>query len=492
MLQERQNSHKNGAVTSGGGRAIYINREKRKKRKQLLGKVVFWALFILVAFLIVFSVKKLFGFITGFGKDDIAFSFVTPENWDRSDSITEIKKDYAIGINYPVINSKTDKTVVNDAKKMLDDFKKEIKQFKTGKKENRAVYTTDYTIEKNSDNYVSVVYSIHRVNPIREIDDIHYRTKIYNISSGKEITAEEIFDENYVAAVSEYVVDMFEQNPTYASETTTNLFKQNTRAEISNFSNFSFDENSLNLHFSAGKIFPTDMGHLTIAIPLRRVYSHMKINITDYTPPVYDPDKPMVALTFDDGPYKPATSIILDALESVGGRATFFILGERVANQKEMILRGNELGCEYGNHTWSHMNLSTATEDEISEQFKKTDEALYSVIGKESALLRAPYAAINDTVSKISGKPFIGWSIDTEDWNKKDTEAIKSSVLDNISDGDIVLMHDLYTSTANAAKDIIHTLSKKGFQIVTVSELMEAKEINLIPGKVHYSAKKRK
>lgn len=479
------------AITSGGGRALYINREKRKKRKKLIGKLIVWSVMILLVCLMAFTVKKAFSFISGFSSDDFVFSFNIPENWQEHDIITQIKSDYAIGIAYPLINEKTDKTIKKDTEKMLEEFKKEIKQYKTLKNENRAVYTADFSITKNSDNYVSIVYSVNRINPSREISDTQYRTKVYDIASGKEISYDDIFTENYASIISNQIISIFESRADVVNETSTNLFKKNTGPNAENFKNFAFSDGFLTLYFGAGQIFPSDIGAVTADIPLSKLYSDMKINVTGYTPPLYDPDKPMVALTFDDGPYKPSSSIILDTLEKTGSRVTFFILGERVATEKETILRGDSLGCEYGNHTWSHADLSKATVEEINEQIQKTDDALMSVIGKESKLLRAPYAAVNDTVSQTVSKPFIGWSIDTEDWKNKDSQSITDMVLENISDGDIVLMHDLYKSTANAAVEIINTLIDRGFQIVTVSELMEAREINMTAGKVYYRARKK-
>jgi len=491
MLQEKDTMRKMGSITSGGGRALYIDREKRKRRKRIVNKLIVWAILIAIVCLVIFGSKMLFGLIADTFNEDFSFSFNTPQSWQDYDSITEIKKDYAIGIAYPLINEKTDKTIRKDTQKMLDEFKDEIKQFKTGKGENRAIYTTDFSITKNSDIYVSVVYSVHRSNPLREIDDIQYRTKIYDISSGKEVTAEDIFNEGYATTVSDYIISFFENSSQYSPETGTTLFKENTKPEPDNFSKISFSEKAMTVYFSAGEIFPSDINAVTASIPLSKIHTYMKLNISGYTPPLYDPDKPMVALTFDDGPHKPSSSRILDALEKANARATFFILGERVANEKATIIRGNELGCEYGNHTWDHTNLSTLTAEEIAEQINKTDEALESVIGMKSSLLRAPYAAVNDTVSQTAGKPFIGWSIDTEDWQNNDIQHVKDAVLNNIKDGDIVLMHDLYSSTATAAEQIIEELTQRGFQIVTVSELMEARNITLVPGKVHYSAKRK-
>lgn len=480
------------AVTSGGGRALYINREKRRKRKRIVKKLIGWGFLILLVCIAFFMVKKTFSFVSGFSADDYTFDFDIPQAWSEHDTVTEVKKNYAVAIAYPVINEKTDKSIQKDTEKMLEDFIDEIKESKPGKKENRCVYTTNYSVTKNSDNYVSVVYKTNRVNPVREINDIQFKTRIYDISTGKALSREEIFTENFAPVVSRLTVDYFQNNSEYADETYTNLFKKNTEPKAENFSEFSFNDSSLTLYFGAGKIFPSDMGEVTVDIPLSKLYNDMKINITGYEPPRYDPDKPMIALTFDDGPNRSSTSVILDALESTGSRATFFVLGERVAGETETMKRASSIGCEYGNHTWSHEDLTKLTPDKIAEQVKKTDDALVSAIGKESRFLRAPYAATNDTVFQTLEKPFVGWSIDTEDWKNKDSAAIVSHVLNNVSDGDIVLMHDLYSSTANAAAEIISTLTGEGYQLVTVSELLEARGITPAPDKIYYSARKKK
>ena len=127
---------------------------------------------------------------------------------------------------------------------------------------------------------------------------------------------------------------------------------------------------------------------------------------------------------------------------------------------------------KYGNHTWEHVNLSTATPQEIADQINKTDDALYNIIGKKTKLARAPYAATNETVFNNVNKPFIGWSVDTMDWSTRDPNAIKAEILRSVKDGAVILMHDIYGETATALEEVIHQLSADGYQFVTVSELI--------------------
>lgn len=199
-----------------------------------------------------------------------------------------------------------------------------------------------------------------------------------------------------------------------------------------------------------------------------------------------DPNKPMVALTFDDGPSK-YTATILDQLEKYGAHATFFVVGNRVASYPKTLKRAYELGCEIGNHSWSHPSLSSISVSAMKQEISKTDEAVEKVLGIKPDLLRPPYGAVDDDVKKYAGKPLIHWSIDTRDWEHRTKSKTVSSVLNNVRDGSIVLMHDIYSATAEAAVVLIPALIQKGYQLVTVSELAEYRGVNLKDGKIYYS-----
>lgn len=184
-----------------------------------------------------------------------------------------------------------------------------------------------------------------------------------------------------------------------------------------------------------------------------------------------DPNKPMVALTYDDGPYSPSTNRILDALEAVGGRATFFVVGNRVAGCASVIRRANELGCQIGNHTWDHTDLTTLSASDIQGQIAKCNEAVAEVTGQAPTMLRPVCGCVNSAVCDAVDEPMILWSIDTLDWMTKDPNRTYQTVMDQVQDGDIILMHDLFVPTAEASERIIPALVERGFQLVTVEEL---------------------
>lgn len=203
-----------------------------------------------------------------------------------------------------------------------------------------------------------------------------------------------------------------------------------------------------------------------------------------------DPKKPMVALTYDDGPHAKHTKTILNVLEKYNVRATFFVIGVNISGKGNLLKRQTELGCEVGNHSYSHVIYSSSSSKTIKSQISKTDNLIKKYTGKTPTLARAPGGSIGKA-SKIVNKPFIQWSVDTLDWKYRSKDRIVSYIKKNVRDGSIILMHDAYKSTADASKEIIPWLIKKGYQLVTVSEMMEARGINMKNGKSYNNAYKK-
>jgi len=178
----------------------------------------------------------------------------------------------------------------------------------------------------------------------------------------------------------------------------------------------------------------------------------------------------MVALTYDDGPSQ-YTSSILDTLEKYGGKATFFVVGERVSTYSSIVKRAYNMGCQIGNHTYNHTILTSVSLAVIQSQISATNTAVKNVTGVAPTVMRPPGGSYNSTVKSTVGMPIILWSIDTLDWKTRNSASTVSAVLNNVKDGDIVLMHDLYSATATASLTIIPGLISKGYQLVTVEEM---------------------
>lgn len=201
---------------------------------------------------------------------------------------------------------------------------------------------------------------------------------------------------------------------------------------------------------------------------------------------VIDPSRPMVALTFDDGPYAPVGNRIMDCLAQYGGKATFFVVGNRCASYAEEMQRMATEGHEIGNHSYSHKYFDKLGAAEIQSQIQRGNEAIQAAAGVPAAIVRLPGGNKNATVLANVNAPMIMWSIDTLDWKLKNAQTTIDAVLGKVRDGDIVLMHELYSSTGDAAMQIIPALVERGYQLVTVSELAQYRG-SLENGKLYFN-----
>ncbi len=214
--------------------------------------------------------------------------------------------------------------------------------------------------------------------------------------------------------------------------------------------------------------------------------------------PDVDPTKKLIALTFDDGPRVESTALILDTLEKYHAKATFFVVGNCITNdeRKANMKRAVELGCEIGNHSYSHPDAGKwkgLTYEEYCEQIDKTNEAVEAVTGIKPKVFRCPGGNLTDPLKKAlreRNMPNMYWYIDTLDWRNRDVEMNVASVLesDRLKDGAIILMHDIHMPTAQACERIVKGLQEKGYQLVTISELFSAKGVELKGATTYYSS----
>ena len=186
-----------------------------------------------------------------------------------------------------------------------------------------------------------------------------------------------------------------------------------------------------------------------------------------------------IALTFDDGPSS-FTDRLLDCLEANNAKATFFMVGKEILSFPDEVKRMKALGCELGNHTYDHTDLATLSASDISSQISRVDQELVNLTGQGATVVRPPYGSVNDTVKATVGTPMILWSIDTLDWKTQDVQATVEEVMNNVQDGSIILMHDIYSTSVDAAEILIPQLIEDGYQLVTVHELaaVHGKELN--------------
>lgn len=208
----------------------------------------------------------------------------------------------------------------------------------------------------------------------------------------------------------------------------------------------------------------------------------------DATVEVEVDDPPLVALTFDDGPRNTTTGPLLDGLALREVPATFFLVGNRVAGSEELIQRMAAEGHQVGIHTFEHVMMTDLSRADFDLQVGKTKALLTGLLGEGEYWLRPPYGIIDNSAAEWCDCPLILWSVDPEDWKDRDTDRIVAAVLEQVKDGDIILMHDIYPSSVDAALRIVDSLQAQGYCFVTVEQLLEQREVAVEAGKQYRRA----
>ena len=187
-------------------------------------------------------------------------------------------------------------------------------------------------------------------------------------------------------------------------------------------------------------------------------------------------DGPYIAMTFDDGPSATLTPKLLDILAAHHIKATFFVLGEMVAEHPEILARAAREGHEIASHSWSHPNLAKMSQEGVRSQLQRTDDEIKSAAGKRPTLFRPPYGSITERqkrwIHDEFGYDIILWDVDPLDWRRPGPAVVRNRILKETRPGSIVLSHDIHPGTIEAMPSTFDQLEAKGFKFVTVSELL--------------------
>ncbi|MGX7414192.1 polysaccharide deacetylase family protein [Enterococcus caccae] len=207
-------------------------------------------------------------------------------------------------------------------------------------------------------------------------------------------------------------------------------------------------------------------------------------SIKEVLPKPLDPNKKYISLTFDDGPNPETTPRLLDILKEKGVKATFFMLGQNVVKHEALVKRVAEEGHEVASHSYSHPQLTGVDAQRVKDEVQKTDKAIYHAIGKLPTDFRPPYGAVNKDVAKIIGKPIIQWSVDSQDWQSHNAQAIIKRIDETAYNDTIVLMHDIHPETVDAVATVIDRLRGEGYEILPSNDLLgkKAKPLHMYYG----------
>ena len=203
-------------------------------------------------------------------------------------------------------------------------------------------------------------------------------------------------------------------------------------------------------------------------------------------PEIPEFEKPMIALTFDDGPSREITPKILALLEEYEARATFCVIGYVLEKHMDIGTMVFESGSELVGHSWNHSYLTKLTDEAIEQQLLDTNKLIEELAGSAPVFYRPPYGAVNAAVREVSerlGLSLLMWSIDPKDWKTKDATLIYEHILENVKEGSVILCHDLYDATLEMVEILLAELTEQGYRFVTVSELFA--ETELVPGKIY-------
>lgn len=207
--------------------------------------------------------------------------------------------------------------------------------------------------------------------------------------------------------------------------------------------------------------------------------------------PVAEGEK-FVALTFDDGPSGANTPRLLEGLQQRGVHATFFLVGSMVENQPELAVRLVQEGHQVGIHTYNHDpsgGLRGLSEEQFDAQVGVTQRMLTALTGQTEFALRPPYGFLDEGVRRQAPGPIILWSVDPEDWKYRNTEKVTAHILSHVQDGDIVLLHDIFPTSVEAALQVVDTLQAQGWRFVTVDELFALRGVELMRGESYHNAR---
>ena len=213
-----------------------------------------------------------------------------------------------------------------------------------------------------------------------------------------------------------------------------------------------------------------------------QVYIDIKSSsIEEVSDIIYDK---VVAFTFDDGPSNLTLDFVNTLIEN-DSKATFFELGNRMKYNQDVTREIHNLGMEVSSHTYSHKNLTSLSKKEMESELNSIDIIFKEITNDAISLVRPPYGNYNELLRQTIKHPIILWNVDTNDWLHKDEEKIYNHIIENISDGDIVLMHDLYPTTLEALKMVLPVLRQMGYKITTVSNLANEKGYTLENGIIY-------
>lgn len=338
---------------------------------------------------------------------------------------------------------------------------------------------TNYVlVEKNviSNSFISYLY---------KDDNDNYISEIYDYYSNEKLDLKDIIIEDKINEYNKKINDLLYLK--YPKFIVDELSKDNVKKS------YVFRESELVIYFNEYEIIPqiNEILYLKVNYNEIREYINFTVLLVDkyenesgYN---YTNSKKAVAITFDDSPNKGNTSKILKYLNNNMAHATFFIVGDKITNNEDILLSIKNYGNEIGSHSFSHQNMSKLSDDEIIDDYNKMNKIYRNLFDEDIKYLRPPYGIYKNSQLNLLSTSYILWSLDTNDWRYRNSDYLVNYVVNNIKDGDIILFHDTYDSTVKAIEELLPILYSKGYQVMSVGELAKLKGYNIENSKVYHN-----
>ena len=306
--------------------------------------------------------------------------------------------------------------------------------------------------------------------------------RVYDMATGQRITLNDLFDEDSEAwdVIAETVYE--ELNAYFPQqEADPDALNALCTREALLQTPFMLGPVSLSLHYEARTLYPGQPSLMRVTVP----YNALRGMMTAYGARQTDNSMyKMVALTFDDGPAYSTTATLLNNLRRNGAQATFFLVGERIPEYTDIVLRENDENHSLQSHHYKHSDTSKST---IQEYTKKMYAIMTETFGLAPWMLRAPYGIFDYFIKAKVNLPLIEWDVDTKDWTGKSSAGVLSVVKELTKDGSIILMHDIKDNTPESGRLAAEWLYQNGYMCVTVEELFIQYQEEMIPNKIYYS-----
>ena len=381
--------------------------------------------------------------------------------------------------------------IVDDRTKVLDSILVDINNFKRNNDKNQLEISFD--AYRLTDDIINVVLT--KKETVGDVSKNISKTLLYNRNEKQFIDVK--FDESELVALSDYVKNTFKEKEYNSKiENFESVFYPNTDF----YKNFVMvNENEFVFYFNDFVLDENNNSEtITAEVPaklLRKSFKNSSAEVFNAYEDFFNEGRKYIALTFDDGPHPEYTETLLQYLEELDIKATFFLVGYAIDKSPEIVNKIKEGGHEIGNHTYGHKDLRRLGWEDIVNQIDYTNNQIFELTGERPNLVRAPYGSHDQRVVDISRElemSLIFWNVDPADWNYRDIDSITQNIFDNTEDGSIILLHDLFETTVESVKYFVPTMIENGYEFVTVSELVEkngaVKEI--VVGEKYYSVAK--